>query len=67
VKKDKIIPIKHGSKYCYDEAYANLDTGEIEETPWDDGPSNALMETIIKIIKPSQAYRDNYLRIFGHD
>jgi hypothetical protein len=69
MKKDKVIPIKHGGKYMNVEAYANTVTGKVEEGSWDQGPSNTFHAgSGVKVALGNQRnYRENYQRIFGHD
>lgn len=70
-KTNKVIPIKHGSPYDNTEAFANLETGEVEHSTWDEGPSNNFNSTFSggRIVSgpPSKAYEANYARIFKHD
>lgn len=67
--KDKIIPIKHGGPYDNVEAHANLDTGEVEHSSWEEGPSNIFNHSQTRVVSlpATRDYTDNYKRIFGHD
>ncbi len=47
---DKVIPIKHGTPNATTEAYANLETLEVEDVSWDKGPSNSFNASSGKIV-----------------
>lgn len=66
MNKEKVIPVRHGGPYSSDEAYANLETGQIEDVAWDSGPSNAFNTSGGKIISMplSEQGRENYDKIF---
>lgn len=38
--EDKCVPIKHGGPYENEEAFANKETGEVEDVSWSKGPSD---------------------------
>ena len=42
IHQSRTIAIKHGTEHNYKEAFANLDSGEVEDVNWDKGPSNKL-------------------------
>jgi hypothetical protein len=68
MNNDRIIPIEHGSPYETTEAYANLDTKEIEEGSWDAGPSNTFYASggTIHSMPVTEEYRDGYENIDWH-
>lgn len=63
----EIIPVRHGGKYANIEAYANLKTGQVEDTySWDKGPSNNLLSEFTYLQRPSsEAYAESWERVFG--
>jgi len=68
--KERIIPIKEGGKYYQEEAFANLETGEVENVEWDNNPSNEFYrrgDWAVKVFPVSELYRKNYKEVFGHE
>ena len=64
-QKDKCIPIRHGSPNANEEAYANLETGKVEDISWNKGPSDKFYgETGHIMSRPySEQARRNYDKI----
>jgi hypothetical protein len=66
--KEKIIPIKYGSHFNNEPAFANLETGQVQTVDsWNDSPSNTFIKTSRVVSSPSDLFSRNYFKIFNHE